>query len=197
LRIERRLSKPFARTRPGGAPPGGSRRRRPAFRAFTLTELMVVIAIIAILALCVMRAVGSATDRANVVRCVANLRNLHIALNNDVIDQGQWPQCPYEAGADGYDDWWIKELGKYNISQASWQCPTLMRSDREGKPDDKIRRMKIHYVPTAFDDNPATPRKWARQPWLIEVADAHGEGNLMVFPDGAIIGSNRYLSTHQ
>lgn len=157
-----------------------------------------VIAIIAILALCVMRAVGSATDRANVVRCVANLRNLHIAMNHDVIDQGHWPQCPFELAAEGYDGWWIKELGKYGISEASWQCPTLLKQDRtEKSKDSTLRQMKIHYVPTQFDDNPATPRKWARQPWLIEIADAHGEGALIVFPDGAIIGSTRYLSTHQ
>ena len=158
---------------------------------------MVVIAIIAILVLCVMRAVGSATDRANVVRCVSNLRNLHIALNQDVIEQEHWPQCPYEVGADGYDDWWIKELGKYNVTEASWKCPTLLRNERADKKNATVRQTKIHYIPTSFDDNAATPRKWAGQPWLIEIADAHGEGNLMVFPDGAIIGSNRYLSTHQ
>jgi prepilin-type N-terminal cleavage/methylation domain-containing protein len=189
LEGSRRLSKPFANS---GAWP-----RRLELRAFTLTELMVVIAIIAILALCVMRAVGSATDRANVVRCVSNLRNLHIALNHDVIEEGHWPQCPIEVGGEGFDDWWIKELGKFQISEATWQCPTLLRNDRAEKRDPTIRQLKIHYIPTSFDDNPATPRKWARQPWLIEIADAHGEGNLIVFPDGAIIGSNRYLSTHQ
>lgn len=172
--------------------------RRTRQGAFTFLELVAVVAIIAILCLCVARAVGSATDRANVVRCVANLRNLHIALNHDVIEQGQWPQCPIEPGEDGYDDWWIKELHKYGPSEPSWVCPTLAKQDSiEKKTDLAVRRMKIHYVPTQFDDNPATPRKWARQPWLVEIADAHGEGNLMVFPDGAIIGMNRYLSTHQ
>jgi type II secretory pathway pseudopilin PulG len=158
---------------------------------------MVVMAIMGILVLCVMRAVSGATDRANIVRCIGNLRGLHIALNHDVIDAGHWPQCPYELGEAGYDEWWLRELGKYNVVEANWQCPTLLKQDHTEKRSRDIRQSKLHYIPAQFDDNPITPRKWSKQPWLIEVADAHGEGNLMVFPDGAIIGSARYLSTHR
>ena len=154
-------------------------------------------AILAILALCVMRATGSATSRADVVRCMGNLRGLHIALEADLTDAGHWPQCPYDLGADGYDDWWIKELSKYKVVEANWTCPTIQREMHASKQDYANGLAKIHYIPTPFDDNPFTPRRWSTQPWLIEIADVHGEGNLMVFPDGAIIGATRYLNQHQ
>jgi len=159
---------------------------------FTLAELLVVLAIISILALCIFRATQGAMARADVVRCMGNLRTLHIALSTAVTDLNQWPQCPYELGTPGYDQWWLNELTPYKITPAIWSCPTVLREQRTELKKDEL---KIHYIPTRFDANPFTPRKWPRMPWLIEIADAHGEGNLIVFPDGVIIGSNRYLST--
>jgi hypothetical protein len=37
-----------------------------------------------------------------------------------------------------------------------------------------------------FDDKPASPHQWPRQPWFAEVGDVHGNGNLIVFTDGSI-----------
>ena len=164
---------------------------------FTLPELLAVIAIIAILALCVMRAATGATSRADVARCMGNLRGLHIALATDLTEKGHWPQCPFELGKGGYDDWWVHELSAYKISEANWTCPTIQREMHASKQDFTNGLSKIHYVPVDFDDNPFTPRRWTTQPWIIEIADAHGEGNLMVFPDGAIIGATRYLNQQQ
>jgi hypothetical protein len=128
---------------------------------------------------------------------MGNLRGLHIALAADLSDAGHWPQCPYEPGAEGYDAWWVRELFKYKIVEANWSCPTLLRESHAEKQDVNNGQVKLHYIPTDFDDNAFTPRRWAAQPWLVEIADCHGEGNLMVFPDGAIIGATRYLSQHQ
>ncbi len=151
-------------------------------------------AILAILILCIFRATQNAAARADVVRCMGNLRNIHVALELDLQDTGHWPQCPFEMGEDGFDQWWVHELERYHIPLSAWTCPTIMREQHliDQKPED----IKIHYVPTPFDDSPFTPRRWATQPWLIEIADAHGEGNLMCFPDGAIMGLTRYLGSH-
>lgn len=171
------------------------KRPRRCSRAFTLPEILVVLAILGILGLCIFRATESAASRADVLRCMGNLRNIHVALEIDVQERGFWPQCPYELGEDGFDKWWIDELKKYHIQPASWNCPTIMREQRVN--DQKEDEQKIHYVPTPFDDNPFSPRRWPTQPWLVEIADSHGEGNLMAFPDGAIMGMNRYLANHR
>jgi hypothetical protein len=45
---------------------------------------------------------------------------------------------------------------------------------------------RIDYMPMPFDDKPDTPHKWPRQPWFIETADVHGNGNLIIFTDGTV-----------
>jgi prepilin-type N-terminal cleavage/methylation domain-containing protein len=170
--------------------------RASSFRsAFTLAELLVVIAILAIVGLCVMRATKGAIDRADVVRCMGNMRGIHLALANVVVEEGQWPQCPNELGDPGYDDWWMKKMAKYQIAEPNWLCPTMVRNNKEGQSSSSSgsNRTKLHYIPTQFDSRPSTPYKWKTQPWLIEVADMHGEGNLISFPDGTIIGANRFI----
>ena len=46
----------------------------------------------------------------------------------------------------------------------------------------------------SFDDKPTTPHKWPRQPWFIETANVHGNGNLIIFTDGSVGQSNDVLS---
>lgn len=61
-------------------------------------------------------------------------------------------------------------------------------------PKDKITESSIHYTPTMFDDKPGTARRWPTQPWLIERADAHGNGALICFTDGSIKPFNKVLA---
>jgi hypothetical protein len=37
-----------------------------------------------------------------------------------------------------------------------------------------------------FDDKPMTPHQWPRQPWFVENANVHGNGQLIIFTDGSI-----------
>ena len=72
---------------------------RTADGAFTLVELMVVIAVIAILAGLVLPALGRAKSRGQGTFCANNLRQLGVALQLYVADEED--ALPYNMGAEG------------------------------------------------------------------------------------------------
>jgi prepilin-type N-terminal cleavage/methylation domain-containing protein len=88
-------------------------------RAFTLVELLVVIAIIAILALLVSVAAGSFQKKAQIAQSMANLKQLSSGLMNFVTSH------------DG-------EFPKLGVAQPGW-----------GLPDEKDRDAWYHAVPKA------------------------------------------------
>jgi prepilin-type N-terminal cleavage/methylation domain-containing protein len=165
-------------------------------RGFTLLELLVVIAVIGIVSTLLVQSFKSFEARAQRTQCAANLRNLYVALDADTRDQGHWPQCPYVIGDTEFDTWWIKELSHYNLSRASWECPTFQRM-QEGGQAEKKNNKTIDYVPTPFDAGARTPYKWPTMPWAVEVGDFHGDGNLILFPDGSIKGFNQFAASQQ
>ncbi|MDD5198686.1 MAG: hypothetical protein PHC88_02700 [Terrimicrobiaceae bacterium] len=130
------------------------------------------------------------------VRCTANLRGLAVGLSAYLEDQGHWPQQPpFDASQQKeYEDWWIKELKPYDIPEAMWQCPAILRL---GKIQQNGRSPRVHYSPTMFDAKPSTPRKWWNMPWLVEIANVHGHGALMILPDGSVHDWDDFVSKYQ
>ncbi len=158
--------------------------------AFTLIELVVVVVLVGILAVLTVPVAQYARKKGELAVCSNNLRNLHGILGAYVQDQGHWPQPPEELNQDAakYGVWWIKQTEPYGATPEVWTCPTLRRELSKTEFSNESERPAIHYAPTQFDDLALTPYKWETQPWLMEISDAHGGGNLILFPDGSVQG---------
>lgn len=76
---------------------------QPARKAFTIVELLVVVAIIALLIAILLPAVGRARDTALVTQSKANLKNISVAASSYGADWSdrQWTAAPDDAGMYG------------------------------------------------------------------------------------------------
>jgi prepilin-type N-terminal cleavage/methylation domain-containing protein len=153
--------------------------------AFTLIELLVAIAIVGILATLLVPEMSTLPERAQKVVCISHLRSLHISFGAYLNDNEVWPQCPEELEGADEEQFWFDALKDYGGDPNIWLCPTLVRQLGADFATN-TEAPKIHYTPTQFDDNPMSPRKWASQPWLMEIGDMHHCGNLMIRTDGAV-----------
>jgi prepilin-type N-terminal cleavage/methylation domain-containing protein len=90
---------------------GGSRPEQVCGVAFTLIELLTVIAIIAVLASLLMTALVSAKKKSRTAVCTVNLHQISLALNMYLDDEGKHPSVDVLAAS------------KYLPSRKSWLCP--------------------------------------------------------------------------
>ncbi len=163
-------------------------RARLRVSGFTLFELGVVIAIIAILAVLAIPVLSHLRERAERVKCAANLKNLAVATEQFIQQNGSWPQIPVgsaDSPKEEYAEAWITALAPFGATRQVWICPTIQ--NRLGNPDYSTpETARIDYFATTFDDKPTSPHEWPRQPWFAEHGDVHGNGNLIIFTDGSI-----------
>lgn len=165
--------------------------RRARFAGgFSLLELGVAIAIIAICTVIGLGVASKVRARAQRVRCSTNLRNLAVAANLYLQQNGSWPQIAPAGGGSGsseeeYAEAWIAALAPFGPTRETWICPTMQ--NKMGNPNySSPETARVDYVATPFDDKPNSPHEWPRQPWFIETGDVHGHGNLIIFTDGTI-----------
>jgi len=157
-------------------------------RAFSLLELLVVIAVIAILAGISVPSYEAFRKRASKAVCISQMRVIHTALDAYMLDNKQWPQMPgtvFESPEEtDFWKWWILTLEPYGGGETFWLCPA-----------DKVRKetedeFNASYMPAQFDAHHFTPYRWGTQPWLIERGNLHKRGAHIMMPDGSIHNSS-------
>ena len=152
----------------------------------TVLEVATVVLIIAILACMLMPVYATIAGRAERTGCTANLRSLHVAADLYIQEHRTWPQIKVSGSTE--DDTaraWISALRPYGLEPISWACPTSQK--KLGNPDlNDPANVRIDYLATPFQPGQQIPFKWANQPWFVERSNEHGNGNLIVFPDGHV-----------
>jgi hypothetical protein len=132
--------------------------------------------------------------KAAQAKCMANMRSIHVGLSTYLNDHKDiWPQGPSPLDGDAWAEFWVETLESQKVTARTWECPAIYRM-LGNPPRYKINSDSVHYIPTMFDDQPGTARRWPTQPWLVERADAHGNGALICFTDGSIKPFNKVLA---
>ena len=157
--------------------------------AFTLMELMTVIVIIGILMTMVFGAMSDIQYRADRAGCVTNLKTLYTGAAIYIQQQGSWPQIDPHHMSDGntqYAQEWIAALQPCGVARTNWVCPSVQRLLHS--PDVALpKNIRVDYVATPFDDKAMTPYIWPKQPWFVESASVHGDGNMLIWASGQIV----------
>jgi prepilin-type N-terminal cleavage/methylation domain-containing protein/prepilin-type processing-associated H-X9-DG protein len=92
----------------------GFRGRFSSYCGFTLLELLVVIAILGLLVALAVPAVGEARVAANRGKCMANLRQIGLALQLYANDNGgEFPPTTHSTGSFRKEKSWVFELAPY------------------------------------------------------------------------------------
>ena len=159
--------------------------------AFTLIEVLAVVLIILILAAFIAPNYRPMLERAQGVICASHMRSIRLGMDNYLNDHQQvWPQAPPPTEAAAWSQFWVATLAPYGITGATWQCPTIRGLLKESGEKGPL----IHYTPAIFDATPGIARRWSTQPWLVEIANAHGQGALVCFPDGSVKSFSQILA---
>jgi type II secretory pathway pseudopilin PulG len=162
---------------------------RRNLRGFTLLEIMTSLVVIMILLTLLIPAYEQVRMRLDKVACTNNLRQLYVAANSYVQDNGHWPQVNpalLQSANNAYYEAWVQDLMPFGVSRINWICPTIQR-DLGGPDYNQKENYRTDYVAMPFDNKHMTPYRWSYAPWFIERGNVHGNGNLVIQANGAVI----------
>src|SRR6266496_2500483 len=124
--------------------PGGRRNSR---RAFTLIELLIVIAIIAILAALLLPVLSKAKAAALRVRCTSNLHQIGIALRLYVDEFRKYPAFGYPGSALFRSNFWDHAVLAYAAgNQGVFLCPGSTGTNNDRVINWSLRDPKLGYI---------------------------------------------------
>jgi prepilin-type N-terminal cleavage/methylation domain-containing protein len=168
-------------------------------RAFTIVELLVALAIIAVLTTISAPSIGLAVERGRAAKCSNNLRQIGAATLQYTADHDyRFPAfevkgitLPDEVENKGTP---LEILGSYGITQAMLTCPTDAATARN--VDDQ--GTSYHFSPVLQDERPVSVTIYSRRgmlrvgntTWLSIAADSaalHGGKKNRVMADGRVI----------
>ncbi len=160
-------------------------------KGVTLLEVLIAVVLVAGLTAVGMGGYSNFRKKAKKAVCVSKMRALHSGFTSAVSDNGEWPQLPVvEDGPamteSDYFGFWFKALHPYGFGPDSWLCPSDTRLRYRTQGDTKENMGS--YIPTQFSPGAQTPFRW-NQPWLVERAGYHGEGQHVLMPDGSVSSS--------
>lgn len=105
--------------------------------AFTLMELLVVVAIIAVLAALLMPVISQSKVKARQIACIANLHQLGIGLQSFVADNHAYPSIIGPANSEN-PGWWASQLESGGFGDSTpitnfiyagvWRCPSAPKT---------------------------------------------------------------------
>lgn len=116
-------------------------------RLFTLIELLIVIAIIAILASMLLPALNQARERGHATKCVSNLKNIGTASISYQSDNNDY-LLPYSVVVDGTENYswrYVLVNGRYLPSTKVMFCP----SNRYDNPD-SLGNHSLYIYPNSY-----------------------------------------------
>ena len=135
---------------------------------FTLVELLVVVAIIALLVSILLPTLGKAKEQAKIVSCMSNLRAIGLAYTFYTMENNDW--YPASAGYGGSTPTWDHRLWPYYENYGMLLCP----SDNLKRPDwvehfrSYAQSMCIGYrASSAYGDGLSPPYK-GTLPWTSD-----------------------------
>jgi len=106
---------------------------RRAIAAFTLVEMLVVLAIIASLVTLLLPSLATVRAKADSIKCAGNMCQIGAAVNLYVSDHAErtpiiepWPSQPVYSATDGAQTM-LQALGPYGVTAAALQCPSDLK----------------------------------------------------------------------
>jgi len=156
---------------------------------FTVLEILTVLVVISILATMIFASYSALRDKARRASCINNLLNLHVGMASYLTDHdGLWPQVPNDNLRDpNFAMGWVNVLRPYKLTEINWICPSVQAA----LGVNYMKYPRLDYLPTPFGTQVRAAYQYGTQPWFVERADIHGDGNMLIFANGAIKTTNQ------